>query len=426
MAIVQVLLTAVTRSAGKILNTAFGWATMMLFGKVPQERQSYLSVLSFGSVAWIAAVVGIVVPRFGVFLLSFVRLPDWVQPGWVRLGMLTAALFIPLVIGFISIKLLDPAAQPKTTGAKARAILRGYPATLGLAVTLILVFCFVPFMRLPTMLKRWTTQHVPVIVEPTDYLDVVDEMEQVLQAAEWKVTRHEASWMLKLPVKILGTLAGGMTKSLVADQLTTLAASSLEVTLHPADLVIAGKEHEVIRARAALAEQLAFSKAYLTWSKEANELEDRIRRLWEEMRQAPEAFLHSGAIKRLQAIETDLKHVEIPYEEWEVLFRATLLVERSLLEVAAGVEDRPKDLRDMPQGERGAARLAERARPFGLPGKLIAAAKVAALAVLAWFGLRTATGREIIGPGNLVTISRLALKSDNVDAPGPEQERRAA
>jgi hypothetical protein len=43
MALIQGLIAALLRSAGKILNTAFGWATMTLFGRVPQERQVYLS-----------------------------------------------------------------------------------------------------------------------------------------------------------------------------------------------------------------------------------------------------------------------------------------------------------------------------------------------------------------------------------------------
>jgi len=38
-AIVQVLLAAVARSAGRILITAVGWATAMIFGRVPEKRQ---------------------------------------------------------------------------------------------------------------------------------------------------------------------------------------------------------------------------------------------------------------------------------------------------------------------------------------------------------------------------------------------------
>src|SRR5687768_7337522 len=88
MVIVQALLAAIFRSAGKLLNTAFGWATVMLFGRVPQDRQIYLSLVSFGSVIWLLTLVGIAFPRIGTFLLSFVPLPEWIDKKWIRLAML--------------------------------------------------------------------------------------------------------------------------------------------------------------------------------------------------------------------------------------------------------------------------------------------------------------------------------------------------
>src|SRR5690348_1327010 len=104
MAIVQVLLAALTKQASKLLNTAFGWATVLLFGKVPQDRQIYLSLISLGSVAWLVAVLGIAFPQFATFLLTFVTLPSWVDKTWVRLAMLAAAAIIPLAVGALSVK----------------------------------------------------------------------------------------------------------------------------------------------------------------------------------------------------------------------------------------------------------------------------------------------------------------------------------
>src|SRR5215208_8245299 len=102
MAMLQAILALVFRSAGRLLNTAFGWATTMLFGKRPQDRQIYLSVIAFGSIAWIVAVLGIAFPSFATFLLAFVPLPAWIDRTWVRLAMLAAAAVIPLVVGVVS------------------------------------------------------------------------------------------------------------------------------------------------------------------------------------------------------------------------------------------------------------------------------------------------------------------------------------
>ena len=301
MAIVQALLAALARSAGRLLNTAFGWATTMIFGKVPQDRQIYLSVIAFGSIVWILVVVGIAFPTVGTFLLAFVPLPDWVSKGLVRLAMLALAIVVPPVVGVVSLFLKDPADRPRGAGAKARAILKGR-----------------------TLARRWSGQHVPMVVDADDYEAVVAEMAQTLRQGGWAVTRQPASWLLRAPTRVLTTLAGGSLENLVAKRLTTLRSDRLEVTLHPSDLVLEGKTADVVRARALLAGELAFSKAHLTWTKEGNELEDAIEGVWHDLKMGASASLAMG---RLRAIEEELRRVEIPFEEWEVLFRAKLLVQ---------------------------------------------------------------------------------------------------
>jgi hypothetical protein len=74
---------------------------------------------------------------------------------------------------------------------------------------------------------------------------------------------------------------------------------------------------------------MALSRAHLTWTKEGNALEDRIRAAWRDATTAADGGV--AALGRLRAIEEELRRVEVPYEEWEVLSRATLLAR-----VAAG------------------------------------------------------------------------------------------
>jgi hypothetical protein len=51
LALLQILLAIFTRTAGRVLNTAFAWATIALFGRVPPPQQLYLSSIGFGSMA---------------------------------------------------------------------------------------------------------------------------------------------------------------------------------------------------------------------------------------------------------------------------------------------------------------------------------------------------------------------------------------
>jgi hypothetical protein len=321
MALVQALLAMVFRSAGKLLNTAFGWATVLLFGRVPEDRQIYLSGVAFGSVLWLIALVGVAFPGIGTFLVSFVSPPEWVKP-WIRIAMLVAVVVIPALVGWLSTRMVDPKDRPKTL----RAIARGYPYTIGLALTLLIMTIFAPVMKVRDLLRRWTTEHIPVIIPPEHYAVVVDEVHRALAAGGLATTSQLAPWMLRAPTKILTWFAG---RSLGGSDvpLQRLAADKVEVLLHPSDLVLSGREADAAHARAVLAERLTVTHAYLTWTKEGNELEDEIRRAWADLK------LHhsTDAADRLAAIERKLHTLTVPYEEWEVLFRQTLLAQRELL-----------------------------------------------------------------------------------------------
>ena len=335
MVIVQAVLAALFRSAGKLLNTAFGWATVMLFGRVPQDRQIYLSLVSFGSVIWLLALVGIAFPRIGTFLLSFVPLPEWIDKKWIRLAMLGAALVIPAIVGMLATRLVDEDARLKGAGGFVKTVLRGYPYTIGLALTLLLMIVFAPVLKVRDLLRRWATQHVPVIVEPEDYPAVVDDLQGALRAGGIPTERGRPSWMLRMPTRLLAFFAGSAVGDLVAESLTRLYGPNLDVLLHPSDMVISGATKDAARARAIIAEHLTFTRAYLTWDKEANEIEDALRRIFESV----QGGAGVDALARVRALEQRMQKLTLPYEEWEVLFRQKLQVERAALRRVAGLLD---------------------------------------------------------------------------------------
>jgi hypothetical protein len=100
-------------------------------------------------------------------------------------------------------------------------------------------------------------------------------------------------------------------------------------------MVISGRAAEAARARAIIAEHLTFTRAYLTWDKEANEVEDALRRVWESV----QAGAGVDALARLRALDARLERLTLPYEEWEVLSRQKLQVERAALRRLAGLTD---------------------------------------------------------------------------------------
>ena len=136
-----------------------------------------------------------------------------------------------------------------------------------------------------------------------------------------------------------------------------LTSDKLEAVLHLSDLVLWGRDRDVNRARALLAEQLAFSRAYLTWSEEANALEDRLRSIWQDFKDASDTRVDTDVVNHLEAVEKELRTADLAFEEWEVLMREKLLVERSLLHVAMGLIREPMDLTEVAPEDMGAARI---------------------------------------------------------------------
>jgi hypothetical protein len=309
------------RFAGRILTITLGWAGMLLFGQVRKDRQVLLAAITFGSVVWVVLLVGVIVPDVGTLLLAFVPVPDFVDPLWVRVAMLVAAIVLPLVVGIAILLIIDAADRPSGMDTM-RLVLRGYPLTAALALTLVFLAVIGVVRKARAMAKRWSDAHVPAVVRPGGYEQVVADLERALDDTGLSVTRHHAPRVLAVPGRMLARVAGKHFASLVPERLSQLTGPGLEVLIHQSDIAISGGKGEVARARAAIASRLTTTAAYRTTSAEGQDIETRL----EEIAHDP---THAAA--ELRWIDEELATMEIDADEWEVLYRIRLQVERDLL-----------------------------------------------------------------------------------------------
>ncbi len=342
MAILAGLLGFVGRFAGKVLTTTLGWASTLLFGRVPGNRQIVLALITFGSIVWAALAIGVVLPYVGAFLIAAVPAPGVIAESWLRLGMLVGALLVPAVVGVASIFVVDPANRPKGAAGIAGQVLRGYPLSAGLAVTLVLLGLVGVARFVHHLARRWTDAHVAAVVRPGGYERVVADLERALDDAGLAVTRQPAPGVLAIPGRILGTIAGPGIRALVPDQLVQLVGEGLEIGLYPSDIAISGEKSRVARARAAIASRLVATAAWLTTSAEGQEIEARLERLASSRTPGgrpgdPEDPEDAGSGRvmdvaaELRSIDQALAVLTVSHEEWEVLYRQRLQVERDLL-----------------------------------------------------------------------------------------------
>jgi len=340
MILLQIVLSLLLQNMGRLLNTAFGWATSMLFGRVPQQRQYYLSAIGFASFLWLIVVIGIALPRVGAFLLAFISLPDSIDHNWVRLGMAISALILPAIVGYLSLLLLEPEERPPDALGTVRAVLKGYPYTCGLAITLVMMLVVAPAMKLRDLLKGWSNRHIPVVVAGEDYFDVVETIQHALARGGLNMKQQRASFVLRWPTRVFTLLAGSRGDAVVAKELLTLRGPGLEILLHPSDLVLRGTERKVVQALGLINEHLAFTNAYLTWSKEAREVEDTLTTLWHSIEATTRDADYRREEREIYRLRNDLQSLNISTTEWEVLFREILLIECNLLRRLSHVQPR--------------------------------------------------------------------------------------
>ena len=58
------------RIAGDLLTSALGWASSLLFGRVPRSHQVFLVLMMAGSFTWLLLLLGLVLPSIAALLLS--------------------------------------------------------------------------------------------------------------------------------------------------------------------------------------------------------------------------------------------------------------------------------------------------------------------------------------------------------------------
>jgi hypothetical protein len=325
MAIIAPVLAFLGRFVGKLVQMVFGWATILLFGRVPQSKQLLLSGVALGSIAWVAVLVGVLVPDVGTILIAAVPAPDFVSDTWIRMAMFVAAVVLPLLVGVAGLFLLDPEDRPGGLG-RAVQVLRGYPYAAVLALVLLWLIIIAPIRKVRSIIKRWEDAHIPVVVKPGGYERVGNDLEAALDGAGLPIERAKAPVVLEMPSKLLAAVGGGSVRRLVPDRLLVLKNRGLEVTIYPSDVAMTGTKDQVARARAAVATRITFTAAYLTASKESQQIEDMLAKVAEADPRAEVTW------RAFDAVDTELARLVLPHEEWEVLYRLRLQVEQALRE----------------------------------------------------------------------------------------------
>ena len=322
----------VARFAGDLLNTATGWAGTLMFGRVPQSHRRYLTAMLGGSVLWVVLVIVFLVPGILVWSLSTTPHPSSITSSWLLFVATLGVVLVPLGVGLAAWMAPDDPNRLKGLRGALEPV-RGYvlaPAIGGLLVFLAGVGVV---RKARSARHRWTDTHIPIVVPADGYADTVDTIHDALAEAGIPLQPQPASRLLSLPAWVLTHLALPNVPRQRADRIVELRGTEVRVGIYPSDVAVSTIAELRTRIRATILSAMADADAHLTTSAEAQDVEGRLKWITAQARDADGPMPEGPA---LADVDRTLLVLDVPNQEWDILYRLRLQAERDLLRRALG------------------------------------------------------------------------------------------
>jgi hypothetical protein len=329
VAILQAIFSLIAKSAGKALNAIFGWAVLALFGQTAPREQTLLSALVAAAAVWPILLLGVVLPKVALFVVSFVPLGKSVPSLGLRLVWIALALLVPMVVG-IAVAQRAPHQHLPEPGWKK--LLRGFPVTAALAAAFLLMLVVAPILKLKQLLTGREVVHLPAMLRNKSMApEVMGALAGSLAAHGIPLAMGDAPWTMTAPSRILLAIGGQAFSSMAADTIEFCRSDVLEVAVLPNETVLTGRPAEVARARALAEEVFAPRDLSQTFNPIAQLLEKQLKRVWFVLRERGRAHVGARVLaSRLDEVAAELADLIVPYDEWQVVYRLALQLDRAL------------------------------------------------------------------------------------------------
>lgn len=312
------------QATARCASFALRWATSLFFGQVPGNRGYLLSVMALVAVAWVVVLVGFGLPLGTGFVAE--------RAGWVsrnfdlgafEVWALVAAIGLapPILAGVAEFAAFD---GRRSLPGWLRRVPVSYPATASLGISVLQMLVIAPFLVLSRVRRNYRLVQVPLVLQDEGSAGglsgpIADALGSLgIGGFERRPLSGAISW----PLRTVGYAARHLLGRMVHNDPVLISGDDLQVVVYAAGVGILGPQAEAYRARAAIEKQLAFTHAYLSWSPESQAFEDALRRLYEERD-------GRGSLeRRLDRLQERIDAAPLDSDEWNLLYRLRLQVER--------------------------------------------------------------------------------------------------
>jgi hypothetical protein len=138
-------------------------------------------------------------------------------------------------------------------------------------------------------------------------------------------------WYMTAPGSMLKKIGGRAFANFVGARPEYRVSPELEVNLNPNELLLRGKDPALLRAQAVSQEVMAPRCIFATMDIRAQDLERQIKRVWRVYHERPgEHRAASTLIARRDDIARELSRSDVPFDEWQIVYRELLQLDRAL------------------------------------------------------------------------------------------------
>jgi hypothetical protein len=322
MAVVTFLLSYIARQASNIVQAVFGWSITALFGKLQRRQQIMVIAALVLSLAWPLLVIGAFLPNVAAWAIAFLPLHKLLGTTVLRIVWITLAVLAPIGVG-----LLVRAAAPGGKTKPALAALQGFPMALGFFLGFLVIVVSVPIIKLASIARGWSDEHVYVQPHDGQYDAVLHSLAEACERAGMTAQISDVPAHMQLATTIMRKFASGAVTPFVPAQLKRVTGEGVQMYLYPADLLLRGKSKKVARIRAMFSRTELDAQAYLVESNAAKHVQDALRRLNVALAQHPSPTLAT----RLREVFREMRETDVSYPDFALLESMARNLERRMI-----------------------------------------------------------------------------------------------
>lgn len=330
MLLIQGLIGLIRRSAGKVIQSIFGWAVSALFGDVQKNEKTLLAAVVGAVALWPVLLAGIAFPRVAAFVLALVPMPKRVSAGALRIVWISLAPLVPLAVGIVIQR------REGIRGWGWKNFVAGFPLTLGLSSAFTVAFFALPFQKLAAALRGLQEEHITLIAEEGVQEDVVREVRLALDRDGLGVRPERPPWMARTIAAILRLTAAVVGKDTGRPRF--FRGPDLELTIYPHGATVRGLPRATARAHAVIAATATHTPALQTTDPSAQKVERKIKAAWNG---AGSGRGRAASDAAFEGIARDVSRLDCPYEDWEIVYRQCLQLGLERHGFADPVAERP-------------------------------------------------------------------------------------